>query len=319
MTAKGFFLTFPQAADVVLTDLFENFRDNWVHQATGRRPIDVLVAKELHQDGTPHFHCFLRFEQRIDILANNVFDYNGHHPNIQAARSPKHVIQYCVKEGDFLATFNVPVKKSVKQLLDECSNAEEFIDKALAEGSGWNNARAFTSIKAMAQHHYRNKNLTSKVCEPVFNITTFINIPDQVVEFIHTLGERQPGGRDRAKSLWLWGRSRLGKTALAQSLGKHTRIANVWNFELVDSTGLAQYLILDDISWESWKYQFKTLLGCQRDVVFSGKYQKPTSFVFGIPAVVLSNTLPEFTREESEWLAENVSFVLIDVALFNST
>lgn len=315
ITAKGFFLTFPQAGGIELDAIFEHFRDNWIHQATGRKPVDVLVAKELHQDGEPHFHCFLRFEQRIDILSQAAFDYSGKHPNIQSARSSKNVIKYCVKEGDFKSTFPIAIKKTVKQLLEENDSVESFIGAALDEG-GWNNARAYGNIKKLAQDHYEKKNAVSKVDNPQFELSTFINIPDEVTEFIHHIRERQPGGSDRIKSLWLWGRSRLGKTALAKSLGKHTRIANVWNFERLDSSGEAQYLIMDDISWESWRYQFKTILGCQQDVQFTGKYKKPTSFKFGIPCIVLSNSLPEFARDELEWLDLNVSFVCISTPLF---
>jgi len=90
----------------------------------------------------------------------------------------------------------------------------------------------------------------------------------------------------------------------------------VWNFEHLDSSGEAEYLVMDDISWDSWKYQYKTVLGCQQDVSFTGKYKKPTSFRFGIPCVVLSNTLPEFTREELDWLDLNMLFVHITAPLF---
>jgi len=310
ITAKAFFLTFPQAGDIPLDDIFEHFRDTWAHRATGRKATDVLVAKELHQDGQPHFHCFLRFDQRIAILQQDAFDYRGKHPNIQTARSAKAVIKYCVKEGEFRSTFAIEIKKTPLQLLEEHDNLEDFL-KAAVKQCGWQNVRSFNNVLKFAERHYKKKNAVAKVADPQFDITTFINIPDEVTEFIHSLRGRQPGGCDRVKSLWLWGKSRLGKTALAKSLGRHTRIANVWNFECLDSSGEAEYLILDDIPWESWKYQYKTLLGCQQDVQFTGKYQKPTSFRFAIPAIVTSNDVPEFTRAESDWLDLNVVFVHI--------
>lgn len=315
VSAKGFFLTFPQAAGIDLEQLFLHFRDNWIHQASGKKPIDVVVARELHEDGQPHFHCFLRFDQQVDILSQNAFDFNGKHPNIQSARSSKNVIKYCTKEGDFKSTFTIKVKKTTPQILEESTNTRDFINKMLHVGDGWSNARSYISLKKMADDHFAEKNAVSKVSDPQFDITTFINIPDEVTEFLHSIRERQPGGCDRVKSLWLWGESRLGKTALAKSLGKHTRIANVWNFEFVDSSGQAQYIVLDDIAWESWKYMFKTILGCQQDVMFSGKYKKPTSFRFGIPCIVLSNELPEFTRDELTWFNKNVIFVHISQPL----
>jgi len=314
--AKAFFLTYPQVLDTEIDDFFVYFRDDFVHGASNTKPQDVLVAKETHEDGNPHFHIFLRFNARLDILNERAFDFGNHHPNIQSARSPKAVIAYCTKERNFRATFPVEIKLSPLELLEECENTQEFLRKALAMKQGWNNARSFNSLKSTADNHYGEQNAAAKVFDPVYQLDTFFNIPDAVTEFLHDIRERQPGGRDRVKSLWLWGESRLGKTALAESLGKHSRIANVWNFESLDKTGTAEYLILDDLSWESIRYQFKSLLGCQRDVSFTGKYKQPTSFRFGIPAIVLTNELPEFTREELRWLDLNVVFVNITHTLY---
>lgn len=314
--AKAFFLTYPQATGIVLDDLFLHFKEDWRHGASNTQPQDVLVAKEQHEDGADHFHVFLRFNCRIDILNERAFDYGDKHPNIQSARSPKSVIQYCTKDGNFRSTFTVKVKKTVKDLLDEATDAKDFMTKALSNDSSWNNARAYNSLKSLARDHFHDADAESKVSDPLRGLDEFINIPDVVKEFFHDISSRQPGGRDRVMSLWIWGNTRLGKTEMARSLGKHTRIANVWNFECLDPTGQAQYLILDDISWESIKYQYKSVLGCQSDITFTGKYQRPTKFRFGIPAVVLSNELPIFTDEELTWLRGNLHFVHIIDKLF---
>lgn len=319
VTAKAFFLTYPQARGVTLERIFEYFTDHWRHQPSGTRPQDVLVAKEDHEDGEPHFHAFIRFPARIDILNSNAFDYkegpNEFHPNIQSVRSPKHVITYCTKEGDFKSTFTVKIKKTVKQILEESEDVMDFLQRAIDE-QGWANARAYNALKKLAEDYFGKKNAVSQVCEPIFDITTFQSVPDPIKEFVCSLRGRQPGGRDRVKSLWIWGATRLGKTALAQSLGKHTRIANVWNFECLDRSGQSEYLILDDLSWDSWKYQYKSILGCQRDVTFTGKYKKPTSFRFGIPAIVLTNELPLLTPDEVQWMNGNVVFVEITEKLY---
>lgn len=313
--AKAFFITYPQANGVVLDDLFLHFRDDWKHGANNAQPQDVLVAKEQHEDGGDHFHVFIRFNSRIHILNQRAFDYGDYHPNIQAARSPKSVIQYCTKDGNFRSTFTVKVKKTVKDLLDEAIDEKDFITKTLSNDNSWNNARAYNSLKTLARDHFASP-AESKVSAPIRGFEEFINVPDLVKEFVHSISARQPGGRDRTMSLWLWGNTRLGKTEMARSLGKHTRIANVWNFECLDQSGQAQYIILDDISWESIKYQYKSLLGCQSDITFTGKYQRPTKFKFGIPAVVLSNDLPVFTVDELSWLDRNIHFVHIVERLY---
>ena len=98
------------------------------------------------------------------------------------------------------------------------------------------------------------------------------------------------------KSLWITGASRLGKTVLARSLGEHWYMNSSWNLEAHDDR--ASYGILDDIEWESMKRYYKGILGCQTDITVTDKYKKKSKIRHGVPVIVITNNLPDFTAEE---------------------
>lgn len=314
MEAKGFFLTYPQAENIELEALFKFFTEEYEHPASGKKPNKCIVARELHQDGAPHFHVWIQFQTQVSILRADAFDYNGHHCNIQKERSEKAIQQYITKDGNFLKTANIKIKvplPELKEILESCPTIDEFRLKCAELGHviirSWGNYNKF------AEWYYRDRHIIeeSKVSEPHFQLDTFKNIPDKVLEFIETVRARQPGSSRRVRSLWIYGDSKLGKTALAKSIGKFVSIANSWNAESLDFEKKAQYILLDDLPWTSFEWQYKALLGCQTDVTFTGKYFKPRVCPFGIPAIVLSNTLPEFTAEQLRWMERNIDFIEI--------
>lgn len=80
---------------------------------TGSQIKKYIIARELHQDGNPHLHLYLRFEPKLDSLNNRVLDFlatdsnaqdgsREYHANIQSARNVKKTIHYCVKDGNYL-------------------------------------------------------------------------------------------------------------------------------------------------------------------------------------------------------------------------
>lgn len=60
-----------------------------------------IVAREQHKDGDWHIHAFLEFRDRVTINDPRIYDYNGHHANIQSARSSAAVRKYITKDGDY--------------------------------------------------------------------------------------------------------------------------------------------------------------------------------------------------------------------------
>lgn len=94
------FITLPQAAGIELNDLYRYYQ---TLDYGNKELIQILVAQESHQDGEPHFHIYLRWDNQFNTRDVRFFDYGGKHPNVQSARSAKAVIEYCTKDGNFKA------------------------------------------------------------------------------------------------------------------------------------------------------------------------------------------------------------------------
>ena len=91
---------------------------------------------------------------------------------------------------------------------------------------------------------------------------------------------------------------------------------SMWNAELLDDE--AQYGVLDDIPWDNMKFNYKGLLGMQKDVTVTDKYRKKSVYKGGKPVIVLSNEMPTFTVEESNWLDENICVFAVVESTWNT-
>jgi len=108
LNAQNLFLTWPQCAkskEDILQEAKKQFGDLL---------ITYLIASEKHQDGTPHIHAYLHMSKKLDLRKHEKLDaIGGKHGNYQSCRSPKNVMQYCIKGGDqanWIANFDVERK-----------------------------------------------------------------------------------------------------------------------------------------------------------------------------------------------------------------
>jgi len=89
LNTKNVFLTFPQCEALP--------RALGQHLQT-LRPIRYLkIVRERHQDGNHHLHVFLQWVDKFNLRSERFFDYEQHHPNIQAVRSIPDVLDYIGK------------------------------------------------------------------------------------------------------------------------------------------------------------------------------------------------------------------------------
>ena len=61
-----------------------------------------VVAHELHEDGSDHYHVFLHTKTRVDKSDPTLFDAFGVHPSIKVINPPGPWITYITKDGDYL-------------------------------------------------------------------------------------------------------------------------------------------------------------------------------------------------------------------------
>lgn len=101
--AKCHFLTFPAApADLEREQLFAKLTSA---ASSSHATIDeCYIARELHEDGSPHFHVYLKTNKRINVYADTWEFKHGDNitqrGNWQSVRDIKKVCEYLMKEDE---------------------------------------------------------------------------------------------------------------------------------------------------------------------------------------------------------------------------
>lgn len=100
INSSKLFLTYPQCP----------LDKNYVYEylAETFKPTEILVASEQHKNGDLHLHCYMALDHAYRTKDPKFADLPGnYHGNYQGCRSPKNVIQYCSKDENYLANFDV--------------------------------------------------------------------------------------------------------------------------------------------------------------------------------------------------------------------
>lgn len=63
---------------------------------------EYIVAKELHQDGHPHFHAYVKYTTGIPPRQVMKFKYLERTATAKGAYGPKGAMAYCSKDGDYI-------------------------------------------------------------------------------------------------------------------------------------------------------------------------------------------------------------------------
>jgi len=62
---------------------------------------ECVIGRENHADGGLHLHCFVDFGRKRRFRKADVFDVEGHHPNISPSKgTPEKGYDYCIKDDD---------------------------------------------------------------------------------------------------------------------------------------------------------------------------------------------------------------------------
>lgn len=310
---KTFFLTYPQC-DRAKEDLHA-----YIKSLDPTAVLAIITCKEEHEDGSPHLHCVVQYTTRKDIRDERYYDYEGFHPNIQTCRSPKASVTYVMKGGDFINegfdfARKVDVWTEFKKAVAESSNADEVMTKTM-DACGTAGLKLYFQLRAAADKYCKG----SRKHTPLMSYPEAFVLPDAVEGYVEAFAgwidyEVPPVTRSGRYSLWFYGDSRLGKTVLARSIGTHWYMGFAWCVDNFDDD--AEYGVLDDMSWDQLKFNYKGMLGCQRDIVVTDKYRHKRTIRHGRPVIVCTNDLPEFTDEERRWLDANIKFVHITQKLF---
>lgn len=122
------------------------------------------------------------------------------------------------------------------------------------------------------------------------------------------------------------GPTRLGKTEWARSLGRHIYMCGLFNLSVWDDE--AEYLVIDDISFEHWGGSRKALWGAQKELTLTDKFARKRAVKWGKPMIVLCNDGDDFRylldkrdrpilrNAELQWYKDNTVIVEVTVPLY---
>lgn len=123
----GWFLTYPQCTAT---------KERCLEFLQEKKIQEAVVAEELHEDGTPHLHAYVKLDTGVVLKqAPTFFDFDGFHGNYQPARSWRAVQEYVKKDGNFV-TYNIDIEsashkraKRNRELLER--PVHELVDEGL--------------------------------------------------------------------------------------------------------------------------------------------------------------------------------------------
>lgn len=298
INAINFFLTYPQCP----LD-FEYVYDHLKELKFGDIGVELLcVGRELHEDGQPHYHAYVKFQKKLNLRNIRFFDITTHHPNIQACKKVNDCLKYVTKDGEYKANFELKLKYTLCECLQRANDEKEFIKLGI-QSMDWKFGSSYNSLIKLWRDKEKEKKLM--VYQPLYDYASFRIMDVELILRLTGIITHVKDG-SRTKSIWLYGPSRTGKTALARSVGVHNYLHEIWNADNLSDE--AAYTVFDDFQWDILKRQYKSVLGCMKDITVTDKYRSKKNLLYNMPAIVITNTLPLFSIEELDWLSPNVYF-----------
>lgn len=125
--ARNIFLTYPRCT-LSKEEVLQALQDKFDVES-------YTIARELHQDGTPHLHCYITFSAKIDTRDSRAFDVVGFHPNIKKVnkgQAARNIQAYTQKGGDYVTNRDEVLGKRAmlfKSLQEEGDLSSTFVRK----------------------------------------------------------------------------------------------------------------------------------------------------------------------------------------------
>jgi len=122
INAKSFFLTYPQCP--LQKEELKTFLD------TKGRIVYTIIGRETHEDGHYHLHALVTYETKLNVKRQTFFDFNGYHPNTQAAKNIPALKNYISKEDQSPLIFSIE-PEDIDNLYDlaRVTPEEEYFEK----------------------------------------------------------------------------------------------------------------------------------------------------------------------------------------------
>nr|UOF78629.1 rep protein [Cressdnaviricota sp.] len=232
--ATHLFLTYPQcpATKESVKEQLEILLDNYDGS---------VIASERHQDGTPHLHAYVRLSKRSHFrnarFADITWQGIEYHGNYQTARSPRCVVQYVEKGGDFIADgvdLNTVIGNTRKS-----KSSSALIATKIRAGATLKELMVDPLTEGFLVSHLSRVETYKRTWEAM-EAGSIPKLPLDRMKFLTILSAERArvarwvtmnllsppttGRTFRSKQLYLWGPTGVGKTSFCLELEKYFKV-----------------------------------------------------------------------------------------------
>ena len=269
LRAKSMFFTYPQLPKGIREeDIVEAALEHY--RIVFKSLFDYLMVIELHEDGNPHLHVFVKFDKVQKIYSATKLDFKLTEPDqkgvedvsylchgkYEATKSEHKVIQYLLKdvagEGDVFTNIDLPMVDDVYY-----SNPYEHL-YAIMLKSGYPAAirelykrypkeatlkgNSIAANLMRASHYVKGEDRLKARIE--YSLDDFVELPEPIKQWL---------GEEGRTPLILYGGSGFGKTALAKSLmsfldKKYMLVSDINDLREFDNSDF-NAIIFDDLDF----------------------------------------------------------------------
>lgn len=236
-----------------------------------------IICEELHEDGTPHLHAYIKSVKILDIRSNRYFDLNEYHGKYETCRNFHAVRNYCKEDGNYI------------------TNIQEFSPTAAAIRviNAKSKEIAMDIIKndpSLARDYIRD---TARIESSVARLFPTINAANAIYRF-KTVRSVATWKRNKI-ALWMKGKTNTGKTEFAKNLFASPLLVSHID-QLKGLSDTHDGIIFDDMNFSKWDYEKQIhILDVRNDRGIDVKFGHVV-IKAGTPRIFTSN-IPIFSNE----------------------
>ncbi len=298
------FLTYPQC-DYAKEGVLQCAISKW-----GKELNWIVIAKEAHQDGSPHLHVGICFSAKKDFRSSNWADFlTKKHGSYEAMKSMKKTLEYLLKSDPAPLSHGIdpeawlagktPVSQRVETMLLSGKTLEEILP--LAPGYLLKNLRQVEHFAHWAERmRIRNR---SPVWDPVHAVEPGVSANVAIASWLNRniLQERH----HKQRQLWIHGPANLGKSTLLIWLSDNLRV--LWmpkeeNYYDLWEDGVYDLVVFDEFRGQKkLTFMNEFLEGVPLCLPFKGGQRMKMQ---NLPVIICSNGGPVecYSRVDMVWV-----------------
>jgi len=227
--------------------------------AKGRPITGGVIARELHEDGTPHIHVYLLLPARFNCRNPRYWDLADLHGNYQSAKSYTAVVRYIKKDNDYLEFGDLDLEAKLESKTHHRRYLGKRLQQEPLDDIVRDHPELMFGLKKLAQDVDYYKSLKTR------------ELPTCTGYIPNSFGVLMPLKTDKQRHYWVYSTlPNKGKTTWLLDLSSKFRCS--WytvqeNFQ--DIKRDSQFILVDE-------YSVAHLKVTQLNAMCDGTYQYPT-------------------------------------------